>query len=106
MGGQPVSRRGHEKLLFFQQSTTAPSENVFRFFHDRVESAVSKRVRFSFHHSLVFVKNNRMGLNWREKSRDSSCEKIGVKAHRLSTSAESTTKIESRGPTVRGERWK
>lgn len=31
MGGQPVSRRGHEKLLFFQQSTTAPSENVFRF---------------------------------------------------------------------------
>jgi hypothetical protein len=54
----------------------------------------------------VFVKNNRMGLNWREKSRDSSCEKIGVKAHRLSTSAESTTKIESRGPTVRGERWK
>lgn len=31
MGGRPVSRRGHEKLLFFQQSTTAPSENVFRF---------------------------------------------------------------------------
>ena len=31
MGVQPVSRRGHEKFCVFQQSTTAPSENVFRF---------------------------------------------------------------------------
>jgi hypothetical protein len=31
MGGQPVSRRGREKFFVFQQSTTAPSENVFRF---------------------------------------------------------------------------
>lgn len=46
MGGQPVSRRGHEKLLFFSTVNNRTIGKCLSVFHDRVESAVSKRVRF------------------------------------------------------------
>ena len=64
MGVQPVSRRGHEKFCVFQQSTTAPSENVFRFSTTELKIGRFESSSFSFDCTHSCSSNyNRMGLN-------------------------------------------